>query len=237
MPAVTLLMVDSELAYHSHHMTPLGPAYEKAMTAANVHPQSGNNTCQMFSSVTRQKLAGKNCVPSYWRENMVSSVRFLDALLKLEEHIKPDVFVELGPHPALKGPAGDSLASAGKTEYQYFSSCVRGQPDDVAMLGTAGNMIAANLPVLAKRVNAVQICHGLETSYETGKVLTDLPTYHWDHSTSFWAESRLSKNVRQRQFPRHQLLGVRYHNDTPLAPSWRNVISLKDLDGLATAVV
>ncbi|PWY95188.1 putative polyketide synthase [Aspergillus sclerotioniger CBS 115572] len=223
-----------DMAYHSHHMLPLAPAYENAMNAAHVQPLSGNpTTCEMFSSVTRQKVTSGDCVPSYWRDNMVSCVRFLDALGQLATNVNPDVFFEIGPHPALKGPVGDVLSSMGKTEYQYFHSCFRGQPDHEAMLNTAGSMIAANLPVLASRVNAAQTCHGLKSTYTTGRVLTDLPTYHWDHSTGFWAESRLSKNVRERRFPRHQLLGTRFHNDMPLAPRWRNVFCLQDLGDIA----
>ena len=168
---------------------------------------------------------------------MVSCVRFLDALGQLATDVNPGVFIEIGPHPALKGPAGDVLTSMGKTEYQYFHSCFRGQPDHEAMLNTAGSMVAANLPVLASRVNAAQTCHGLKSTFTTGRVLTDLPTYQWDHSTGFWAESRLSKNVRDRQFPRHQLLGARVHNDISLAPRWRNVFSLQDLGNIAHKLV
>ncbi|PYI12323.1 putative polyketide synthase [Aspergillus sclerotiicarbonarius CBS 121057] len=222
-----------DMAYHSHHMLPLAPAYERAMNAVNVRPITGNPTCEMFSSVTRQTLTSSDCVPSYWRDNMVSCVRFLDALGQLATNVNPDVFIEIGPHPALKGPAGDALTSMGKTEYQYLHSCFRGQPDHEAMLNAAGSMIAANLPVLAGQVNAAQACHGLKSTYTAGRVLTNLPTYHWDHSTGFWAESRLSKNVRERRFPRHQLLGARFHNDIPLAPRWRNVFCLQDLGKIA----
>lgn len=208
------------------------------MAAANVSVRSGSpDRCNMFSSVTRRQLDGHDCTPSYWRTNMVSSVRFLDAVLNLAKNDRPDAFVELGPHPALKGPAGDALQSAGISEYRYFSSCLRGKPDYVSMLESAGGMVAAGLPVLTSRINATQTCDGLKPLYEPGRVLTDLPPYCWDHSASFWAESRLSSNVRQRQFPRHQLLGARHHDDMPITPSWRNSFALKDLGALVSAAV
>jgi acyl transferase domain-containing protein len=52
----------------------------------------------------------------------------------------------------------------------------------------------------------------------------DLPTYTWNHSTSHWAEPRVSKTYSGRSHPRSDLLGVLVGNSNPLEPQWRNLI-------------
>ncbi|KAK8040974.1 Polyketide synthase [Apiospora phragmitis] len=47
------------------------------------------------------------------------------------------------------------------------------------------------------------------------RVVGNLPIYSWDHSNTYWHESRLSKNYRFRPFPRHDLLGLFDVNSSP----------------------
>ncbi|KAK0609806.1 Fusarin C synthetase [Lasiodiplodia hormozganensis] len=226
-----LLKVD--MAYHSHHMLPLAPMYEKAMANVGVSP-APSSKANMYSSVYGCRIDPRKCTPTYWKDNMTSTVRFSAAVsdLMLQENV--DALVEIGPHPALKGPVADTLADLGTTGIPYFSSCFRGKPDMVALLESAGNMMNANLPVQASRLNANEVARGSGFTYETGRVLTNLPKYEWDHSGSFWAESRISRNLRFRQFPRHELLGSRMVEDTPLTMGWRNNLTLKEVKWLST---
>ena len=207
-------------------MLPIAESYEHLLRKANLKLCSGNSKCSMFSSVTGAKLDSQSCQPSYWVQNMVSTVRF-SAALKACLDFDPEIsrVLEVGPHPALQSPAQEVLRSMGKTENcAYFHSCVRGKDDYETMLLSAGSMIAHGLPVDTLAVNQI--------SPSTVNVLTNLPSYQWDHSTSFWAESRLSQNLRFRQFPRHQLLGSRYLEDTASCPSWRNLLMLKEVPWL-----
>ena len=215
-------------------MLPLAPAYEKAMRAASVgQAENGSDvSCAMFSSVTRRQLSSNECTPAYWKENMVSTVRFSDALSDLVRSISPDAVIEIGPHPALSGPVRDTMTSLGKTDILYFSSCFRGKPDMVSMLESVGEMIPAGMPVISNRINALELVNGLKCEHGLGRVLTDVPQYQWDHSAVHWGESRVSFNLRHRQFPRHELLGARSSGDIPLAPSWRNILSVKDINWL-----
>ncbi|KAM7211384.1 hypothetical protein V8F06_013235 [Rhypophila decipiens] len=41
------------------------------------------------------------------------------------------------------------------------------------------------------------------------RVLTDLPSYQWDHTKSYWLESRHSREWRNRQFLPYEILGTR----------------------------
>lgn len=62
-------------------------------------------------------------------------------------------------------------------------------------------------------------------------IVTDLAPYSWDHS-SFWAESRLSKEHRFRQHPTHDTLGLRIVHNTLLEPAWRNILKTHALPWL-----
>ncbi|KAF2145308.1 uncharacterized protein K452DRAFT_243204 [Aplosporella prunicola CBS 121167] len=227
-------MLRVDMAYHSHHMLPLAPVYENAMTMAGVSPTSPpeGTSAAMFSSVYGGRINPKSCIPAYWKENMTSTVQFTAAIreMMLQEHV--DVLVELGPHPALKGPVSDTIADLGQAELPYFASCFRGKPDMVALLESVGQMIATNMPIDAARINAKEEAHGSKHAYRTGRVLTDLPKYEWDHSSSFWAESRISRNIRFRHFPRHELLGSRIAEDTALCMGWSNILNKKEIPWL-----
>lgn len=126
-----------------------------------------------------------------------------------------DVFVEVGPHPALKGAAIDTLAELGNNDIVYFGTLYRNKPTFDSLLNTVGGMVNAGLQVLTDAVNSMECTNGQKA---TGKVLTDLPKYQWDHSVSYWAETRVSENQRFRRFPRHQLLGAKVNSNTPLSP-------------------
>ena len=187
----------------------------------------------MVSSVTGQLLAPEELSPSYWATNLVSTVRFSAALTTCASlHSEHVAYLEVGPHSALQGPIKETLQNIGSGSFDYFHSCLRNQNDLEALLRTVGDMIVCGLTLDTARVNALETLEDTECKYQLGTLLTDLPGYTWDHSVSFWRESRLSRNLRSRQFPRHPLLGSRYLEDIPSQPSWRNLLMLKELPWL-----
>ena len=62
--------------------------------------------------------------------------------------------------------------------------------------------------------------------------LVDLPSYQWKRSTSYWHESRQSRNHRSPQFPKHDLIGTRLDSYNPLEPVWKNHLRIADLPWL-----
>lgn len=164
---------------------------------------------------------------------MVSTVQFSSALKAcLDNNPNISVVVEVGPHPTLKGPVLENLRNLGRDSVAYYSSCFRDTDDLEALLDNAGAMIGHGVLLKAANINAREIVSGLECSYEYSNTLTDLPGYQWNHSRSFWEESRVSRNVRYRQFRRHQLLGSRYVDDVPSHPSWRVLLMLREVPWL-----
>jgi len=71
----------------------------------------------------------------------------------------------------------------------------------------------------------------------TAVLLTDLPSYPWDHSAKHWHESRLSREYRMRREPYHDLLGVRMVDSTAIEPRWRRLVGLNTLPWLADHVI
>ena len=165
---------------------------------------------------------------------MTSTVQFSAAVERsLAEFPNIKTVVEIGPHPALKGPATETFRSQGNVNMKYIGTCSRGDDDFEAILNSVGFMIAQGLPLKLQDINAREGIKGSPTTYCYGKVLTDLPSYQWNHGTTFWAESRISRSVRFREYPRHQLLGSRYVDDIPQRPCWRNNLILKEIPWLA----
>ena len=215
-------------------MLPLIAPYEARLKSAGVTAVSMRRRSEMFSSVTGRLLRSGECSPEYWTRNMRSTVRFATATQEMfTRHPDITTIIELGPHPALKGPVQEILRNIGREQIDYFGTCLRGEDDMRSLLSNVGGMVASGIPFALNKINAQESLHGDEWSHQSGEVLNDLPSYVWSHSTSFWSESRISYNLRFRKFPRHQLLGSRNLEDDPSHPRWRNTLSIVDVEWLS----
>ena len=222
-------------AFHSHHMLPLAPGYKRALekhenflTRPAMH--------RMVSSVTARVADSDNMGPDYWTANMVGTVKFSDALTGVllddldEKNV--DVLVEIGPHPALKGPARQVMSSL-KVEVPYLASLTRGVPDYVSLLTTAGQLFALGYPVDLAAVNSdvFMSSNGTVSKVNSGNRLKNLPSYSWDHA-KYWAETRVIKEHRQRE-ARHTLLGARIPGSVETHPRWRNFLRRSEIPWLS----
>ena len=216
-------------------MLSLDTPYENLLRQSGMRSSTPPIACEMFSSVTGHELKSDHCTPEYWRHNLISMVRFSEALTHcIQAHPATASIVEIGPHPALKGPVTEILKRAGNSNIKYFPSCLREENDFISLLNSAGEMLARGVRMNLDMVNAEPDALNPGTGdYVNGKVLTDLPKYRWNHSTSFWVESRMSRRLRFRGFPRHQLIGSRVLDDVPSHSTWRNHWLLKEIPWLA----
>ncbi|UKZ74669.1 Type I Iterative PKS [Trichoderma virens FT-333] len=101
------LKVDT--AYHSHHMKLVSSDYLQQLEG--LEAGSTDPSIRYFSSVTgREKF--DEFGGSYWVDNLVSPVRFSDALQSLHYGLKQVSLniIEIGPHSALSGPVKQTLA-------------------------------------------------------------------------------------------------------------------------------
>ncbi|KAF2799249.1 hypothetical protein K505DRAFT_332798 [Melanomma pulvis-pyrius CBS 109.77] len=146
-----------------------------------------------------------------WRSNLESPVLFHAAVRNImHAGFKNILLVEIGPHSALAGPLPQIFQAECKT-YAYVHSLLRDRDDTQSMYECIGSLWCHNVPV------------DFEVISPPGRVLTDLPTYSWDHSKSYWQESRLCREWRERKFLPHETLGTRLPGTSYLEPTWRNM--------------
>ncbi|KAK7184383.1 hypothetical protein DPSP01_013833 [Paraphaeosphaeria sporulosa] len=220
-----------DVAYHSHHMKAVAGEYLAALQG--LESSEACDDIQLFSSVTgEQKTSGFG--PEYWVQNLVSTVRFPDALMAAcrpsgGSRAVPRVFVEIGPHAALAGPTRQTLTP--HVDHKYYSALVRGKDAYTTLLTLAGKLFESGLPIDINAVNT------MSDSKMTHRTIPNLPLYSWDHSNRYWHESRLSKEYRFRKHPYHDLLGLRLVGSTPLEPIWRNILSLSAQPWLSEHVI
>ncbi|KAJ9399870.1 hypothetical protein DTO282F9_3218 [Paecilomyces variotii] len=226
-------------AFHSHHMLPLAPAYEKALNGCEgFTPQPAK--IRMFSSVTARLADPAKMGAEYWTANMTGAVRFSDALTGIllddEEEKNVDILVEIGPHPALKGPARQVVQSL-KLDIPYVASLTRGVHDYEGILTTAGQLFQLGYPVNLEAVNSDHFISETGSIYQVprGQRLRDLPSYAWDHKR-YWSETRFIKEHRLRS-QRHSVLGAVVPGSVAKYPRWRNYIRQKELPWLSDHVV
>ncbi|OCK76857.1 ketoacyl-synt-domain-containing protein [Lepidopterella palustris CBS 459.81] len=236
------LLKTGGLAYHSHHMLPLGHDYTDAVDSGKESLAKNGISGQgqkypsipWFSSVTPAKnmtMSGQEEIPTaYWRSNLESPVRFTEALSNLlsAKELGIGAVIEIGPHPALKSPVGQIVKALGKS-VPHVASVKRGKNGQKAMAELAGTLFALNADVDLVAVNAVDDDH---SGLVHGSTAIDLPPYQYNYGPIKYHETRASKEYRLRKTPRHDLLGSKIPGTTRLRPQWRNVLTLKDLPWL-----
>ena len=220
-----------DAAYHSHHMRLVSCQYLCALGDFEV--QTPPEPLQYISTVTgSSKISGFGS--EYWVENLVSKVRYSDAIqeyCRLQDNgvsteCEQD-FIEIGPHPQLATFTRQIFkASSSSFRYDYHHTLIRGTNAVTSIFNTFGALYTRGHPIHFAAINAIN--PGINNS----EVLHDLPPYEWDHSKTYWYESRLSKEYRHRQSPSHDLLGVRIPSSTILEPRWRHIINVDKLPWL-----
>lgn len=244
------LKVDT--AYHSPHMREVAEEYLEAIwdiqpgdqKAAGPTAVDGGARCLMFSSVTGAVIRDPSELgPAYWVRNLVSTVQFSPAVQSLARSgdgsgsgsgKAVDVLVEVGPHAALKGPTTQSLKAVGVAEIPYYSALSRGSDALETALGLAGTLFAQSYPVNWDTINHASSSNAITSSTRLPRVLVDIPTYPWNHSNTYWAETRLATEHRLRASPGPGgLLGAPYPSLVAGEQTWRGHISLADAPWLA----
>lgn len=98
------------------------------------------------------------------------------------------------------------------------------------MLDLTGRLFESGYNVNLKAAMGLTGSHHYE-------VVSDLAPYSWDHSSTYWSESRISKEHRLRQHANHDILGLRIIDTSLLEPAWRNILSIETLPWLRDHIV
>ena len=228
-----------EQAFHSHHMEPLAPAFERALSNTPGF-RSQDALIKFFSSVTARDSSARKMDAAYWAANMTGVVLFSDALTGLlldgNDEQDVDVLVEIGAHPAMKGPSNQIMKALGVT-VPYIASLTREAPAFESLLATAGQLFSLGYPVDLAAVNSSLSIDsmGRTSQVAIGRKLQDLPTYSWHHG-KFWSETRTIKENRLRTH-RHSLLGAPIPGGLGYHPRWRNYLRHAEIPWLSQHVV
>lgn len=237
-------------AFHSHHMAPISAKYMHQLRPV-LKPRHGPRDVAFSSSMTGGLLLPEDldvlATPEYWNNNMLRAVEFEASFramclgprrpvqgsaegLSAQQHI--DVVVELGPHGALGGPIQDmlSLPAFEGTQISYLTGLVRKKSAVETTHSLVCELLRKGWPVNLSAVNLA----GTERS---ARVLSDLPTYPWNHSARFWMEPRANRAWRRQVEPSHDILGRYQSTSDPFVPTWRNVLRLSEMPWLADHVV
>ncbi|KAL4893539.1 putative polyketide synthase [Aspergillus ambiguus] len=233
-------------AYHSHHMDPFADAYRERLRVhmAREVVQSGKEHLQagqpelkaVFSSaVTGGRITDIKEIasPDHWVGSLVQPVQFVDALTEmvLGDPDDPtgrsvDALLEVGPHTALGGPIREilSLPEFEGIELPYWGCLVREEHAGDSMRSAAMNLFRAGQSLVMNEINfPVPACEN-----EIPQVLTDLPSYPWNHTMRHWQESRVNRAIRERSQPPHELLGMPVAGNDPSTAVWRRIMRVTE---------
>ena len=174
--------------FHSHHMEPLKD--ELIGSLEGLIPDKAK--IDLYSTVTGRKEDGSHLVSEYWYDNVRETVYFANAL---EEMLNDgyDLFIEIGPHPALSAGA-EELFEKRNASANIFPSIKRKEPEKLRFLQTLGAMYTLGLDL------------SWESIYPESNHLFDLPRYTWDRK-SFWFEPKVHRERRLEKKPHPLVTG------------------------------
>ncbi|KAJ3494818.1 hypothetical protein NLG97_g3829 [Lecanicillium saksenae] len=214
-PDVLARLLKVNKAYHSYHMAEVGPIYFDLVGEGVAGREP---TVPFFSSVEGRRLNKTDSLgPKYWQKNLENPVLFNAAVSAIAESSigQNAVFLEIGPHSALSGPVRQILAKHKEvSQSPYVAAMIRGQSSTESLLSAFGKLYTLGATIDIKQL------------YPTGVTLRNLPAYPWDNSRTYWHETRVMREWRERRFKHHDLLGLRTLESTDFDPVWRNLFHL-----------
>ncbi|OKL63922.1 hypothetical protein UA08_00474 [Talaromyces atroroseus] len=220
-----------EIAYHSHHMFPCSEPYAKSLGALNIKiPEHRSSSCQWYSTVLPGKAMEYDVIlkNSYWVDNMVNPVHFKDALT-IATQSDVNIVLEVGPHPALKGPASQTIFETRGASLPYLSSLARGNNDIEAL----SNCLGSFWTTFDTSGLDFEAFERSVTRSPQRTLLSGLPSYMWDHSRLYWHESRRSRTFRTKPEPFNQVLGIKSPDSTDWDMRWTNQLKPSDIPWLS----
>ena len=232
-----VLKVDN--AYHSHHMEPVREPYLASLKQANIRPKRNcfGGACSWYSSVYGPCDGKSMTTPisfehTCWTENMISPVLFSHAITSATEKEHFDLALEIGPHPALRGPVIESIKDISDSDLPYTGVLERNE-DALNTFSNALGFVWRNIDAPGPLVDFKgfrRACAGPDWSIPP--VHKGLPPYPWDHDRPMLKESRKAKAWRTRNTAVHELLGCPSSSGKNREFRWRNILRLSDVEWL-----
>lgn len=215
-----------DVAYHSHHMSYVADKYKSLLGKVEPNLQT---TVEFHSSLKGARVAPSTLTTTYWVENLTSPVLFsqaIQSLCRTSKESNVDIIIEIGPHSALQGPVRQILQSieGSSRKIQSMPSLVRNEDGVSSMLLLSARLFMSGYRIQLGNINFPK--------GDLPEILTDLPSYQWNHGKRYWFESRTSQEMQRYSSQRHDLLGKRVPDCSVLEPQWRNVLTADDVPWL-----
>ncbi len=220
-------------AYHSEMMKDIGSLYEELISQYldNCSLRDESDSIKMFSSVDFMEdepdiYEGLGLGSAgYWRANLERPVQFNSAVKRLISDKENIHLIEIGPHPALKGPVKQIATLIKCPRLPYSFTLSRDRDADISM-----KILAGTIFVYGHNLSWQGVHPGRRPE---SKLLQHLPPYPWDYSQGLqWQEPRISTEVRNRLHPRHELLGSQQVVGNGINWQWRNTLHLDEVSWL-----
>lgn len=257
---VRLLRVDQ--AYHSHHMQRHVDSYIQGLAKAGVrandtwspnrtkakqekhkaiwyssvfgpdHPYHCISKAVITSAEADEHILPRQLDGPYWALNMRQTVLFADAVEAAVSGSADSLSmaISIGAHGALRAPLDEVLTTLRGKVLPYASALTRNTDDSLSLLKAIGEVWARSSGSSIDLGQFQTTVHGVLRQQLIP--LQDLPSYPWDHSRTFWHESRRSRALRTRPSPAHPLLGTLSPDSMPTDLAWHNHLRVADLPWL-----
>lgn len=218
-------------AYHSSHMLPCFDGYVNSLHQCHIkarHPTG--KKCTWISSVHNRPVASETGLDGiYWAQNLTKPVLFSQALTTALSVDEFDIAVEIGPHPALKQPAIQTIQAVLGKKIEYTGTLYRGT-DAIHAMSTSLGTLWSHLGSAAVNLDTYE--RAMHDQALRFQVVKNLPIYQWNHDAKYQHESRVSRQMRLRSQPAHPLLGDICPDSAPHQMSWRNILRESQIDWL-----
>ncbi|MGX1773327.1 SDR family NAD(P)-dependent oxidoreductase [Nocardia brasiliensis] len=206
-----------EVPYHSHLMDPI--LDELRSVLAGLRPTA--TRIPLWSTVTGTELAGTEWGREYWCRNVREPVRFAAAVGGLLEAGNLG-FLEVGPHPVLRGNIREALTQRGLSG-AALSTLSRDRADEESLRRVVGDLY---------RAGVLDVSRAPGTADAPVEHL-DLPRYPWQRRT-LWTEDPATRHDRFGATAGYAMLGERTGAS---APEWEVQLSVTTLPWLRDHVV
>ncbi|KXT12059.1 hypothetical protein AC579_4694 [Pseudocercospora musae] len=225
-------------AYHSAHMQACTEPYAQGMKRANISAAAfgsefESRKCQWYSSVYPGMLVNDSFPLSgeYWLQNLVKPVMFEAALSAALQSSSTsfDGALEVGPHPALRGPVAQVTQDLLSKPVPYCGTLERGS-GSTSSFSTALGFLWSHFGRADVDLDLFErMMSGVDVPF---KLVKGLPHYQWNHETRYWSESRRSKHLRSRSQPVDPLLGHLTAESGSHALRWKHSLKPSEMPWL-----
>lgn len=219
-------------AYHSNHVLRRLPDYVSLIQAAGVRAvEPAPNASLWISSVYgREATSDMKFSDEYWGLSVARPVLFYRALKVALEAGEYDVAVEVGPHPALKGPATQTIQEVLGKAIPYYGVLARGSD---AVVSTASSLGSLWSRLGGRHLDLTGYDVAMNDDKSVMRVVKGLPSYKWNHEGSYWHESRATKKLRTQTQTFNQLLGAMLPESAAHLLSWGHLLRANEIDWIS----